>query len=66
MSLVTANLAISLDGFTAGPGQCLERPFGTGADVLTGWMFETDRPTARAARPTATCSPPCTPTRART
>lgn len=44
MSIVTANLAISLDGFTAGLGQCLERPFGDGAGALTAWMFETDRP----------------------
>ncbi|MGW2620136.1 hypothetical protein [Streptomyces sp. NPDC001500] len=44
MSVVTANLAISLDGFTAGPGQSAEAPFGTGADALTAWMFEVDRP----------------------
>jgi hypothetical protein len=44
MSIVTANLAISLDGFTAGPDQSLEHPFGTGADALTAWMFETDQP----------------------
>ncbi|RKE23171.1 dihydrofolate reductase family protein [Streptomyces sp. TLI_171] len=44
MGLVTANLAISLDGFTAGPGQSLEQPFGAGAEALTAWMFETDRP----------------------
>lgn len=44
MSIVTANLAISLDGFTAGPDQSLDRPFGTGADELTAWMFETDQP----------------------
>lgn len=50
MSPVTANLAISLDGFTAGPGQCLERPFGTGAGVLTTWMLETDRPGREADR----------------
>jgi len=40
MSTVTANLAISLDGFTAGPDQSLEHPFGTDADALTAWMFE--------------------------
>jgi dihydrofolate reductase len=45
MSIVTANLAVSLDGFTAGPDQSLDHPFGTGAkDALTAWMFETDRP----------------------
>ncbi|MFC8047431.1 dihydrofolate reductase family protein [Nocardia sp. NPDC057353] len=44
MSTVTANLAISLDGYTAGPGQSLDQPFGTGADALTEWMFQTDEP----------------------
>ncbi|PXY34238.1 5-amino-6-(5-phosphoribosylamino)uracil reductase [Prauserella sp. PE36] len=44
MTIVTANLAISLDGFTAGPGQNLDNPFGTGAAALTAWMFETDLP----------------------
>lgn len=44
MSIVTANLAISLDGFTAGPDQSFTHPFGTGADALTAWMFETDQP----------------------
>lgn len=42
--MITANLAISLDGFTAGPDQTPDNPFGTGADALTAWMFETDRP----------------------
>ena len=41
--MITANLAISLDGFTAGPGQSADHPFGTGADVLTAWMVETDQ-----------------------
>ncbi|WP_327351064.1 dihydrofolate reductase family protein [Streptomyces sp. NBC_01304] len=45
MTIVTANLAISLDGFTAGPDQSLEHPFGTGCkEALTSWMFETDQP----------------------
>ncbi|MFD5555210.1 dihydrofolate reductase family protein [Streptomyces sp. NPDC127068] len=44
MGIVTANLAVSLDGFTAGPQQSLEHPFGTGADALTAWMFETGEP----------------------
>ncbi|KDN81803.1 dihydrofolate reductase family protein [Kitasatospora cheerisanensis] len=45
MGVVTANMAISLDGFTAGPDQSLEHPFGTGArEALTSWMFESDRP----------------------
>ena len=44
--MITANLAISLDGFTAGPDQSLEQPFGTGGAraALTTWMFETDQP----------------------
>ncbi|MEV4560346.1 dihydrofolate reductase family protein [Kitasatospora sp. NPDC049285] len=44
MGLVTANLAISLDGYTAGPGQDLEHPFGTGAEALTAWMAESEQP----------------------
>lgn len=44
MGIVTANLAISLDGFTAGPDQSPEHPFGTGADALTAWMFQVDQP----------------------
>jgi dihydrofolate reductase len=50
MGTVTANLAVSLDGFTAGPDQSLDHPFGTGADALTAWMFETDRPGREADR----------------
>jgi hypothetical protein len=50
MRTVTANLAVSLDGFAAGPGQSLNHPFGTGADVLTAWMFETDQPGREADR----------------
>ena len=50
MTIVTANLAISLDGFTAGPGQTLEQPFGTGADALTTWMLQTDQPGREADR----------------
>jgi dihydrofolate reductase len=41
MSKVTAGIAVSLDGFTAGPNQSLEKPFG---DVPEGglvrWMVE--------------------------
>ncbi|MGW4380105.1 dihydrofolate reductase family protein [Kitasatospora sp. NPDC004531] len=45
MGIVTANLAVSLDGFTAGPDQSLEHPFGPGVrEPLTSWMWETDRP----------------------
>jgi len=39
---ITADLAVSVDGFAAGPNQRLERPFGDGnVDQLTRWMFET-------------------------
>ncbi|MFG1798228.1 dihydrofolate reductase family protein [Nocardia sp. NPDC049149] len=44
LGIVTANLAISLDGYTAGPQQDAEHPFGVGADALTAWMFETEQP----------------------
>ncbi|MGI5164964.1 dihydrofolate reductase family protein [Spirillospora sp. CA-253888] len=45
MSKVTCDIAVSLDGFAAGPGQCLEHPIGTHAgrhagDLLHRWMFE--------------------------
>ena len=44
MGIVTANLAISLDGYGAGPAQSLEHAFGEGAEALTAWMFERDQP----------------------
>ena len=44
MGIVTANLAISLDGFAAGPAQSLDHAFGEGANALTAWMFERDQP----------------------
>jgi dihydrofolate reductase len=41
MSKVTAGIAISLDGFAAGPNQTAEKPFGDiPEDVLHRWMFE--------------------------
>ena len=41
VSDVTCDMAISIDGFTAGPNQSLESPFGDGVDGrLTRWMFE--------------------------
>jgi dihydrofolate reductase len=41
MSKVTADMAISLDGFGAGPNQSLEQPFGEGVEGrLHRWMFE--------------------------
>lgn len=41
MGIVTADIAISLDGFAAGPNQSLEKPFGDGVDGrLHTWMFD--------------------------
>jgi dihydrofolate reductase len=41
MTKIRANLAISLDGFAAGPNQSAENPFGEGVDDrLHKWMFE--------------------------
>jgi dihydrofolate reductase len=41
MSKVFCDLAISLDGYTAGPNQRLEKPFGDGEEGrLTKWMFD--------------------------
>jgi len=41
MGIVTADIAITLDGFGAGSGQCLERPFGDLDEThLHSWMFD--------------------------
>ena len=42
MSKVTSDMAMSVDGFTAGHNQSLDKPFGDGVGELTlhGWMFE--------------------------
>jgi dihydrofolate reductase len=41
MPTVTADMAMSLDGFVAGPHQSLDKPFGEGVgDRLHKWMFE--------------------------
>ncbi|GAA2212701.1 dihydrofolate reductase family protein [Nonomuraea monospora] len=41
MSKVTCDMAMSLDGFVAGPNQTLEKPFGDGVDDrLHQWMFD--------------------------
>jgi dihydrofolate reductase len=41
MSTVTADIAVSLDGFAAGPNQSEELPFGEGVDGrLHTWMFD--------------------------
>jgi len=42
MTLTTAHLTVSLDGFVAGPSQTLEHPLGRGAEALHRWMFESD------------------------
>ncbi|MGI5325134.1 dihydrofolate reductase family protein [Actinomadura nitritigenes] len=41
MSMVTCDIAMSVDGYVAGPNQSLENPIGEGAeDRLHRWMFE--------------------------
>ncbi|MEU7830455.1 dihydrofolate reductase family protein [Nonomuraea sp. NPDC049129] len=48
MSKVTCDIAMSVDGFVAGPNQSLENPIGEGAEQrLHSWMF--DEPEAHAA-----------------
>jgi len=43
MGIVTCDLSISLDGYSAGPNQSLEQPFGDGladGEVFHSWMFD--------------------------
>ena len=41
MTKVICDMAVSVDGFTAGPNQSADKPFGDGpVDRLTAWMFE--------------------------
>ena len=48
MPKVTCDMAISVDGFVAGPNQSLDNPMGEGVgDGLSRWMFE--EPAANAA-----------------
>jgi dihydrofolate reductase len=48
MSKVTCDMAMSVDGFAAGPNQTIDNPFGDGVEGrLTRWMFE--EPEANAA-----------------
>jgi dihydrofolate reductase len=48
MSKVTCDMAMSVDGFAAGPNQTMDNPFGDGVDGrLHRWMFE--EPEANAA-----------------
>jgi dihydrofolate reductase len=41
MAYVTCDLAVSVDGFVAGPRQSLENPIGEGGSELHKWMFDT-------------------------
>lgn len=41
MSKLVSNIAMSLDGFAAGPNQSLENPIGEGGMRLHEWMFVT-------------------------
>jgi dihydrofolate reductase len=48
MTKVTCDMAMSVDGFVAGPNQTMDKPFGDGVeDRLHRWMFE--QPDANAA-----------------
>ena len=41
MTKVTCDMSVSVDGFTAGPNQSADKPFGDGpVDRLHQWMFE--------------------------
>ncbi len=44
MGIVTCDISISLDGYSAGPNQSLDHPFGDGVDAegmtLHAWMFD--------------------------
>lgn len=42
MTLVTAQISVSLDGFAAGPNQRLEEPLGDGGERLHEWAFATE------------------------
>lgn len=45
MRQVVCDLSVSLDGFTSGPNQSLEKPFGDSpVDRLVAWMFEPRTP----------------------
>jgi dihydrofolate reductase len=39
--LRVASFAVSMDGYSAGPDQSLERPLGNGGEELFAWFFET-------------------------
>jgi dihydrofolate reductase len=44
MSLVTCHIAMSLDGYVAGPNQSLDNPIGERGSELHPWLFEADQP----------------------
>jgi len=50
VSQVTGHIAISLDGFVAGPNQSLENPIGEGGMRLHQWMFKTESWLAQEGR----------------
>lgn len=41
MGIVRLSMSMSLDGYVAGPGQCLEHPLGEGGERLHEWAFPT-------------------------
>jgi dihydrofolate reductase len=56
MANVTCDMAVSVDGFVAGPNQSPDKPFGDGVgDRLHRWMFE--QPEANAAAIKAIAAP---------
>jgi dihydrofolate reductase len=44
MTLTTAHLSVSLDGFVAGPGQTYDDPIGRGGMALHQWHFDAGLP----------------------
>jgi dihydrofolate reductase len=40
MTKVTCDIALSVDGFAAGPNQSVDAPLGDGGELLHRWMFE--------------------------
>src|SRR4051812_5403818 len=40
MGIVRFNLAVSLDGYSAGPNQTLDEPLGKGGESLHDWMLK--------------------------
>jgi hypothetical protein len=47
------NLAMSLDGYAAGPNQCLDNPLGIDGSRLHEWVFATPAPASRCKASTA-------------